>query len=288
MGSHIPTLEARLSIPIGACESFEAWLWDEGALAVTLAPPQETLLELQVLFPDLDKRDLEKRMHNWLESNAIRCTEILWFKVDPTLWQKLRRENFERQIVGNLCLIAEDENAEDALREGLRIIRIHANHAFGTGDHATTRLMLAALQKVDLANAAVLDVGCGTGILSIAAEILGAKQCSGFDNDPDCETDMLKHLGLNASRNTQLWVGELDSVAPDSKFNVILANVTLNVHQLLLPWLDTWSGSDPLLLGSGIEECQWANTVKFYAQSGWRLKEIASEAGWLCFAGRRI
>ncbi|MDE3154696.1 MAG: 50S ribosomal protein L11 methyltransferase [Acidobacteriota bacterium] len=105
-------------------------------------------------------------------------------------------------------------------------IVIEPSMGFGTGHHATTRLCLAALQQLDLAGAAVLDVGCGSGILAIAADRLGAARVTGLDNDPDAVESARRNLALNpAALHTTFALTDIRAWPPAGA-QALLANLT--------------------------------------------------------------
>ena len=96
---------------------------------------------------------------------------------------------------------------------------------FGTGHHATTRLCLAALQQLDLAGMTVIDVGTGSGVLAIAASLLGAANVIGIDDDADAISAARENLGLNPRARVTLQVGDLRQAAP-ANADLVLANLT--------------------------------------------------------------
>ena len=96
---------------------------------------------------------------------------------------------------------------------------------FGTGHHATTRLMLRALQELPIQDRTVLDIGCGSGVLAIAAAALGARSTVGIDVDPDALANAAENIQLN-NRGAQVQVLEGDFRHTASHAQVVLANLT--------------------------------------------------------------
>ena len=116
-----------------------------------------------------------------------------------------------------------DAPAVDA-PSGRLALRIPARTAFGTGSHASTSLALRLLERLPLARAAVLDVGTGSGILTLAALALGARRAIGFDLDVAAALLAGQHARLNESRRAAFWAGGAESLADRARFDVVLAN----------------------------------------------------------------
>lgn len=104
-------------------------------------------------------------------------------------------------------------------------IVIQPSMGFGTGHHATTRLCLASLQRLNVRGRSVVDVGTGSGILAIAASRLGADPVQAFDDDEDAVHAAWENLALNPSAVVTMLVGDLRSVSLD-RADVVLANLT--------------------------------------------------------------
>lgn len=99
--------------------------------------------------------------------------------------------------------------------------------AFGTGHHETTRMMLEEILAIDLHEKKVLDVGCGTGILSIVASLKGAKSIDAIDIDENAFQNTVENLRVNSIDNVSVQKGVVDSVK--GKFDLILANINRNI-----------------------------------------------------------
>ena len=113
---------------------------------------------------------------------------------------------------------------------GAKAIVIDPQRAFGSGSHASTRLVLALMQQLDLRTSAVLDVGCGSGVLSVAAAALGATRIEAIDIEPDAVAATIDNARRNgAEYRIHAHVATIDDVA--DVFDVVLANVLPSVHR---------------------------------------------------------
>lgn len=102
---------------------------------------------------------------------------------------------------------------------------IEPGMAFGTGRHESTRLMIKIMKSIDFNGASVLDLGCGSGILSLYARLLGAKKVVAVDNDLDGVLNARKNIALNKADNIDVICADLTDVG--STYDVILANLDI-------------------------------------------------------------
>jgi ribosomal protein L11 methyltransferase len=150
--------------------------------------------------------------------------------IDDEDWASRSQSNLPPITVGRITVIPEPASPRAdpsvlAPRTTISIV-IRPSMGFGTGHHATTRLCLAALQRVGLGGKLVLDVGTGSGILAIAASRLGAQRALGLDDDRDAIQSATENLGLNPDvRNVQFVLGDLaDTTLPGA--DLVVANLT--------------------------------------------------------------
>ncbi len=173
-------------------------------------------------------------------------------------------------------------------------IRLDPGVAFGTGTHPTTRLCLAWIEANLQRGARVLDYGCGSGILAIAAARLGAREVWGTDIDPQA---------LAAARANSLANGVPPEAArytePDAlpaagtsagRFDLVLANILANPLKLLAPALLARVAPGGALVLAGILARQTDDLIATYARidPGVQLRAWREEDGWVCLAGTRI
>jgi ribosomal protein L11 methyltransferase len=164
-------------------------------------------------------------------------------------------------------------------------VRLDPGVAFGTGTHPTTRLCLRWLDANLKTGATVLDYGCGSGILAIAAGKLGAGAITGTDIDAQA---------LQAARaNSDANAVDADYTEPDllraGTWDVVLANILSNPLKLLAPALVSRVAPGGALVLSGVLERQADEVIEAYrsAAPGVPLSVWNAEEGWVCLAGRR-
>ncbi len=170
------------------------------------------------------------------------------------------------------------------------VLALDPGMAFGTGLHPTTRLCLAGLEAVadrgELDGARVLDVGCGSGILAIAAVKLGAADAFGVDTDPVAEETTL----ANARRNRLVRrVTAREGSLPSGRlaFDVVLANLIAGV---LVPLAEPlWDELRPggILLASGIFHDREAAVVAAFEAAGLTVTDRTTEGDWVALEARR-
>ena len=161
-------------------------------------------------------------------------------------------------------------------------IRLDPGAAFGTGTHPTTRLVLAWLEATVRGGETVLDYGCGSGVLAIAALKLGAARAAGVDIDP---------LALEAARyNAAANHVELACLAPDddtgAPADVTVANILANPLRMLAPLLAAKTRAGGAIALSGVLAEQADDVIAAYA-ADFDLAETGRDEGWVCLAGRR-
>ncbi len=151
---------------------------------------------------------------------------------------------------------------------------------FGTGHHATTRLMLRAVQQLPLADRTVLDVGCGSGVLAIAAIKLGARSAVGIDIDPDALANATENAALNEIGD-RVRFEESDFRTMSARADVVMANLTgalLERSAATLGALVTPAGR---LIVSGFMQTE-ADAVTSALNTVADLDSIAQEEEWMC------
>jgi ribosomal protein L11 methyltransferase len=170
------------------------------------SPDSDTLLALADDFQPLavEERDGTTRIFfgSTADRDAARGALAAQFTVAPVDvsdedWARRSQQNLQPVTIGRIAVVPSPE--PPAPSPGEITIVIPPSMGFGTGHHVTTRLCLQALQDLDLAGKTVLDVGTGSGVLAIAADLLGAVRARGIDYDADAIQAARENLPLNPS-----------------------------------------------------------------------------------------
>ncbi len=154
--------------------------------------------------------------------------------------------------------------------------------AFGTGSHPTTRLCLRWLDEHIKGGEAVLDYGCGSGILAIAALKLGASRAFGLDSDPQA----VLAGQMNAEQNRVQAVFYAPQAVPQFKADIVLSNILANPLKLLAPLLADATRDGGALVLSGILADQ-ARDVENAYHEWFDMHQTSEEEGWVCLCGTK-
>ncbi len=198
-------------------------------------------------------------------------------------WAEAWKAHFPVLRVGRRIVIRPTWRRHRRLPDDV-VLALDPGMAFGTGLHPTTRLCLAMLERLAdrgvLQGARVLDVGCGSGILAIAALRLGAASALGVDTDPIAIEASLANARRNRLiRRTAARVGSLPS--GEAPFRVVLANLIAGVLVPLAPLLAAEVGTEGTLLASGIFVDREAEVVNAFEAEGLRIRDRAAEGEWV-------
>lgn len=167
--------------------------------------------------------------------------------------------------------------------------------AFGTGGHETTRLCMGLLEELaqaDRLQGPILDIGAGTGILSLAAHLLGGRGLTAFDNDPDCGPAMDELIELNAhllqgAQPYASFVGTLEHPQVRPPYAGLLANILLETIQMLLPRMADVAAPGGWLIASGILAERTDEALLSLVAYGFKPLKVVQEGEWIAVLAER-
>ena len=196
-------------------------------------------------------------------------------------WAENWKQYYKPVKLGRITIVPawEDYTAE----EGEVIIRMDPGMAFGTGTHETTRLVIRLMQNEDLTDKKVLDMGTGSGILSIAAAKLGAKSCNAYDIDPVAVKVARENVSDSGFKNIEVGISDLLAGVDLSggKYDICLANIVADIILRMLPDVDKYVKADGKIILSGIIAPRADEIREALCAHGYKILNEANENDWL-------
>ena len=200
-------------------------------------------------------------------------------------WLNNWRKYFKPMPVGERLLINPSWYT-DTDPEGRAVLNIDPGLAFGTGKHETTRLCMEALERYVNKGSKVLDVGCGSGILGIAAVLLGADSAFGVDIDETAVRTANENARINGVGDSFTAIaGDLvDKVT--EKYDIVVANIVADAIIALSASVPRFMTDDAVYIVSGIIDAR-ADDVKNAVKDSFDIVEENTLGGWYCFVLRQ-
>lgn len=235
-------------------------------------------------FPE--DEEMAKNLINLLQS--IDNTKSSYLIKDDEDWANNWKKYYHQVPVGDKLLIKPSwEDLEDEFKDRL-IVEIDPGMAFGTGTHETTYMCLEALEKYVKDDDVVFDVGCGSGILGIAAAKLGAKEIVAVDLDEKCVETSIENAKLNVvSDKMEVHLGNLLDVV-DGTANIIVSNIIAEIITGLVFDLREHLVPSGIFIASGIIEEKIQMVVDELERNEFEILDIKKKNGWSLIIGRSI
>ncbi|HOX71741.1 50S ribosomal protein L11 methyltransferase [Dokdonella sp.] len=294
-------LELSLTLRSDQQESVEAALEDVGALAVTLLDAEaDTSNEQAILEPAVGETPLWSTivLAALFEAGVDRSgllhvlgellpelepAQIQFREVADQDWTRVWMDQFQPMQFGRRLWIY-PWNIEPPADEGIVTVRLDPGLAFGTGTHPTTALCLEWLDQLDLQGKTVIDFGCGSGVLAIAAALLGAAHVTGIDNDPQAIEASRDNAGRNGVAD-RIELALPDQASVES-CDLLVANILAGPLYDLAPLFAMRIRPGGLLALSGILDGQQQELLDRYA--GWFDELVVTRReDWIRINGRR-
>jgi ribosomal protein L11 methyltransferase len=273
----MPWLAVTLQVDAQSAEALSEALLEAGADSVSLDHPDAPRVVLRALFtPQLDAAAL-------LASASAACglatPAFTVERLEDEDWVRRSQSQFTPLQVGARLWIGPSWHRAPA---GIAAVTLDPGLAFGTGSHPTTRLVLRFIERSVAGGERVLDYGCGSGILAIAAAKLGAGRIGATDIDPGA----LETAAANALANRIA----LELCAPQDLgpglYDIVVANILAQPLIVLAPLLAARTAPRGRIALSGILESQAAEVAQAYA-AWFDVGAAEAEEGWALVEGRR-
>ena len=267
-------------------ENREYWDYiDEG-----LQQELQGLSRVKLYIEDTDARSLET-LRRFSQDRGLSMTEKL---LPDTDWSESWKDNYPPQEVGRDLVVLPYWLA-DTYEGSRKQVILDPGLTFGTGAHPSTQMVMEAMEEHLIPGDRCLDLGSGSGILSITALRLGAKEALGVDIDPKAEDIARENAGYNGF-SAPAFTALTGNVTADKalmewlsqkEYGLVLVNIVADVIIGLSPVLPEFLGEDTVLICSGILDNRLPEVLGALEQAGLSITGIREKEEWRCVTARR-
>ena len=235
------------------------------------------------------RKDLELTIIKLLNIKDELCNFFDWSVIEEQDWLVSWKKFWRPELVGNSLLILPCWMNVCEKYKNKKIIKIDPGAAFGTGSHPSTFLCLEKMENLFLSEKKVLDIGSGSGILSVTARCLGAKEISAIDNDYLAIKSTQSNYRLNFGNidNLNTYLGSFNEVISQNvlyEFDFIFCNILANVIKELIPNLGKYLRLNGYVVFSGILNSQKDEIIEILSMNNLKLIDVSSKKDWVCIA----
>jgi len=236
---------------------------------------------------------LERNIKEVLAKNfhPINCFE--WNVIEEEDWLTSWKNFWGPETIGRNLLVLPCWLELPEEYKNKQVVKIDPGAAFGTGGHPTTSLCLEELEKISLTRKEILDIGSGSGILSIASRLFGADKIYSVDNDYLAinATESNFRLNFGNLNNLNTCLGSFDEFISKYsliKFDLILCNILAEVIKGIIPDICNCLKTDGEVILSGILYSQKDEIIKLLKASNFQINGVSSKKDWVCVKAQKI
>ena len=225
----------------------------------------------------------------FIETSILKICNIVvmeTIELEDRVWEDECKKDFQSMRFGKRLWVCPSWDTETKFSNDSLVINMDPGLAFGTGTHQTTSLCLEYLDSNPPENLQVIDFGCGTGVLAIAAAKLGAKSVVAIDNDPQAVLSSKENVAKNNYENIISTIHSIDQ-KDGIKCDLLIANILANPLIELEPLFSDLVCSNGLLLLSGILKEQVDRVVNCYSVNFSNIKVLNKDEWFRISAKRR-
>jgi len=238
----------------------------------------DVVIAVATEYSPVNERMISGLLEKLVDQNVIKefsvAGELLEEKNWNELWEKSREVIHISERIVIKPTFKEYESIDDEI-----VITLDPKMSFGTGEHQSTKLSVQLMEKYIKVKGKVLDVGSGTGILSIAAVKMGAAYAVAVDNDPWCYENCIENCALNnVEERIKVVEGEIE-IIPEEDFDLVLANIQKNILLLISEKIKTKLNNNGIVVLSGLMLKDETEIIKHYQSVGFKFidKKIMDE-----------
>jgi ribosomal protein L11 methyltransferase len=203
--------------------------------------------------------------------------------IEPINWNAQWESGFEPVVVNDLAAVR--ANFHQTIPGVKYDIIITPKMSFGTGHHATTYQMIEQMGKIDFTDKSVFDFGTGTGVLAILAEKMGATTIDAIDIDEWSIENGKENIAANNCSHINIY--KADEIKPGFTYDIILANINLNVILASLPAILSISKHGTTVLLSGFLKQDEAQMTENLTKNGFQDISVFQKGDWLCISCKK-
>ena len=288
IGPAVTTLTARgfADLVIEDQEEFETFLEENRAywdyIDEDLQEKLQGLSRIKLYLEDTDEAGMERLKKAVAELKL----EMAVSQLPETDWEESWKDNYPPQEVGETLVVLPYWRADEDTDR--RKVILDPGLTFGTGAHPSTQMVMEFMEKLVKPGAACLDLGSGSGILSLTALALGAGSAVGVDIDPKAEDIARENAAYNGF-GAEVFTALTGNVTEDKAlmeglrqrpWDMVLVNIVADVIIGLAPVLPNFLGKDTVLLCSGILDVRLEDVTAALEKAGIRIEEVKQKEDW--------
>ena len=231
-------------------------------------------------------RDFRLKVERLSDFFANYNAQLSLKKIEDEDWGNTWKDYYKTEKIGERIVISPSWEEYEAGRDEV-VIKLDPGMAFGTGKHPTTEHTIRYLEKYLNVNDSIIDVGCGSGILSIAAAKLGAAHVLSVDNDPTAIKIAEKNIAENTVDGTiEVCLNDL-LTAIQGEFDMIVGNLIADLIVVMLPQTKDILKPGGLVIVSGILDRKIDRVMNALADNGFTVVDQVLDAEWYTLVGRK-
>ena len=236
--------------------------------------------------------DFEKIICKLLNINAPKNQFFDWSIIKEEDWLTSWKKYWAPELVGNHLLILPCWMNLNEKFKDKKIIKIDPGAAFGTGSHPSTYLCLEKMENIFFSDKKILDIGSGSGILSVAARLLGAKEVYAVDNDYLAINSTNSNFQLNFGdlKYLNTYFGSFNEVILKNQlkqFDFVLCNILAEVIKEMIPNIYKCLRNNGEVIFSGILISQKDEIVQILTRNHLKIIDFSSRKDWVCIAAKK-